>query len=61
MDTLPRTVRLKNPTAIITPMISQEEADRGLRRSSGLRFQMFAVEVRSFLPDDQDDRRDLAR
>ena len=50
MDTLPRTGRLKNPMAIITPMISQEEADRGPRRSSRLRFQVFAVEVRSFLP-----------
>jgi hypothetical protein len=31
------------------------------RRSSCLLFQMFGVETHSFLPDDQGDRRDLAR
>src|SRR6516165_5688240 len=41
-------------------MISRRKRTLGPRRSSGLWFQVFAVETRSFLPDDQSDRRDPA-
>jgi len=53
-------VRLKNPADITAPMISRRKRTRGSRRSSRLRFQVFGVETRSFLPDDQNDRCDLA-
>ena len=62
MDTLPRTRASQEPDGYHRPqMISRRKRTRGLRCSSGLQFQVLAVETRSFLPDDQSDRRDLAR
>src|ERR1022692_2565442 len=62
LDTLPRSERLKrNPTATAKDDPQGMERTLGPRRSSCLRFQLFRVEMCSFLPDDERDRCNLSR
>ena len=62
LDTLPRPERLKkNPTATAEDDSQGMDRTLGPRRSSCLWFQLFSVEICSFLPDDKSDRGYLSR
>ena len=60
MDTLPRTKRLKNPTATAKddPQDGTDSLPEALKL---LVFQIMGVETCSFLPNDQGDRGNLPR
>jgi len=60
VDTLPRARTSQEADGSPHSRISKWKWTLGPRRSSSLRFQAFAVETRSFLPDDQNDLRDHA-